>query len=191
MKFLVALTLTSLFSSNLFAAEELPPVEEAPAFTCTEIDGVVNDPVFVRGAFNLWSEDNPLCDRGDGVYFGSVTMDEAIEQTHFKIASSDWVSLMCSIDSKFPSEDLDELFSEEAAAPIFFGETSAVTCYNEAEQKEAGLPLIFTGMKAAFIPLGVYEFSLDLSSGMEKATLTVEVKSLPVPDAGLDDEVLF
>ena len=165
-----------------YAAETAPVFEdeviaepEQPVELCAPVDGVVVEPIFVRGAFNLWSQDHPLCDRGDGVYQGEVTMDAEIVETHFKLAVSDWVGLMCSIDSQYPSEDLDELFSEVAAAPLAFAVPTPVTCYNEDERKEAELPLIFTSMKAQFVPLGVYQFSLDLSKGVEAATITVSV----------------
>lgn len=95
------------------AADELPPVSDKPGL-CSEVNASFSDVIFVRGAFNLWSKDNLLCNRGDGLYEASITMDEAIEEIQFKFAVSDWVSLICSIDSKYPCEDLNELFFEAA-----------------------------------------------------------------------------
>jgi len=61
---------------------------EAPVITVTEYVPYGETTVFLRGSLNGWSENNPLQYDGDGVY--SVTVNLAVTEHEFKIASADW-----------------------------------------------------------------------------------------------------
>lgn len=61
---------------------------EAPVITVTEYVPYGATTVYLRGSLNGWSENNPLQYDGDGVY--SVTVNLAVAEHEFKIASADW-----------------------------------------------------------------------------------------------------
>ena len=181
-----------LMSSPAAFADEVPTPEPTPEpEPVCETVGPLEDQLFVRGGFNFWSEDLPLCfDAESGSYKAELEV-LGFETTHFKLATADWSSFICSIDSKYPSTDVDVLFSEEAAQPLALGEASVMDCYNEAERLESeDLELVFTGMKFAFEVGETYTFEVkqneellwEITVSQVEEEPEIEVPPLPEPE---------
>jgi len=130
-------------------------------------------PLYIRGGFNAWDLVDELCYQGDSIYKTTIRFD-LLAPRHFKLASEDWVSLTCTVDSKYPSEDIDELLSEEAAYSLPFGQTEKIVCFSEEDYKDQGQEVIFTGLKADFELDKTYQLTLDVSRGIADATILVE-----------------
>ena len=130
----------------------------------------LGEELFLRGGFNGWGETHELCYQGENQY--EVVLEvSTLESKHFKIATSDWLTLSCTIDSGYPSEDIEVLLSEEAAMPIKLGEQMALTCYNEDDRVAQGLSPIFNGLKYDFQLDASYAFKLNLDPETLEASL--------------------
>ena len=72
-----------------FVLDAIDPVN--PTLTVTNAE-TFTVPVFVRGAMNGWSEDNPMSYIGRSVYQATISGMDAIEY-EFKLASADWATV--------------------------------------------------------------------------------------------------